>query len=51
MRAPGAWRGDDLGVVLLLAAPSLGRIGVPVRVHYETEGNDMLVDRVILDED
>src|ERR1700737_454662 len=27
------------------------KIGVPVRVHYETEGNDMLVDRVILDED
>jgi hypothetical protein len=27
------------------------RVGVPVRVHYATEGNDMLVDRVILDED
>ena len=27
------------------------RVGVPVRVHYVTEGNDMLVDRVILDED
>ena len=27
------------------------KVGVPVRVHYETEGNDMLVDRVILDED
>src|SRR6266571_4451020 len=27
------------------------RIGVPVRVHYVTEGNDMLVDRVILQED
>jgi len=27
------------------------KVGVPVRVHYMTEGNDMLVDRVILDED
>jgi hypothetical protein len=27
------------------------KVGVPVRVHYATEGNDMLVDRVILDED
>jgi hypothetical protein len=27
------------------------RVGVPVRVHYETEGPDMFVDRVILDED
>ena len=27
------------------------KVGVPVRVHYVTEGNDMLVDRVILDED
>jgi hypothetical protein len=27
------------------------RVGAPVRVHYVTEGNDMLVDRVILDED
>jgi hypothetical protein len=27
------------------------KIGAPVRVHYVTEGNDMLVDRVILDED
>jgi len=26
-------------------------VGTPVRVHYVTEGNDMLVDRVILDED
>jgi hypothetical protein len=26
-------------------------VGAPVRVHYTTEGNDMLVDRVILDED
>ncbi|HEY6207339.1 MAG TPA: hypothetical protein VIW21_14375 [Chthoniobacterales bacterium] len=25
--------------------------GVPVRVHYTTEGDNMLVDRVILDED
>ena len=27
------------------------RVGAPVRVHYVTEGNDMLVDRVILDAD
>jgi hypothetical protein len=27
------------------------KVGVPVRVHYETEGSDMMVDRVILDED
>jgi len=27
------------------------RVGAPVRVHYATEGNDMLVDRVILDQD
>jgi hypothetical protein len=27
------------------------KVGVPVRVHYVTEGNDVLVDRVILDED
>src|SRR5690349_6514890 len=27
------------------------KVGVPVRVHYATEGNDMVVDRVILDED
>lgn len=27
------------------------RVGVPVRVHYVNEGNDMLVDRVVLDED
>jgi hypothetical protein len=27
------------------------RVGVPVRVHYITEGDNMLVDRVILDED
>lgn len=27
------------------------RVGVPVRVHYVTEGNDMLVDRVIVDRD
>ena len=26
-------------------------VGVPVRVHYVTEGNDMLVDRVIVDQD
>ena len=27
------------------------RVGVPVRVHYVTEGDNMLVDRVVLDED
>ena len=27
------------------------RVGVPVRVHYMTEGDSMVVDRVILDED
>jgi hypothetical protein len=27
------------------------KIGVPVRVHYAGEGDSMLVDRVILDED
>jgi hypothetical protein len=27
------------------------RVGVPVRVHYLTEGDAMLVDRVILDTD
>ena len=27
------------------------RIGVPVRVHYTGEGEAMMVDRVILDED
>jgi hypothetical protein len=27
------------------------KVGTPARVHYVTEGNDMLVDRVILDED
>ena len=27
------------------------KVGVPVRVHYMTEGNAMVVDRVILDED
>ena len=27
------------------------RVGAPVRVHYATEGSDMLVDRVIVDED
>lgn len=27
------------------------RVGVPVHVHYATEGNDMMVDRVVLDED
>ena len=27
------------------------KVGVPVRVHYMGEGENMLVDRVILDED
>ena len=27
------------------------RVGVPVRVHYVNEGDNMLVDRVVLDED
>ena len=27
------------------------RVGVPVRVHYVTEGDNMLVDRVIVDQD
>jgi hypothetical protein len=27
------------------------RVGVPVRVHYEGTGDNMLVDRVVLDED
>jgi hypothetical protein len=27
------------------------RVGVPVRVHYAGEGDSVLVDRVILDED
>jgi hypothetical protein len=27
------------------------KVGVPVRVHYTTEGDNMMVDRVILDED
>jgi hypothetical protein len=27
------------------------RVGVPVRVHYVNEGDNMFVDRVILDED
>ena len=27
------------------------RVGVPVRVHYIGEGDNMLVDRVVLDED
>ena len=27
------------------------KVGVPVNVHYVTEGNDMLVDRVVVDED
>ena len=27
------------------------RVGVPVRVHYAGEGDNMLVDRVVLDED
>lgn len=27
------------------------KVGAPVRVHYVTEGNNMLVDRVVVDED
>jgi hypothetical protein len=27
------------------------KVGVPVRVHYTGTGNNMMVDRVILDED
>ena len=27
------------------------KVGIPVHVHYSTEGDNMLVDRVILDED
>jgi hypothetical protein len=27
------------------------KLGIPVHVHYTTEGDGMLVDRVILDED
>ena len=27
------------------------KVGIPIHVHYTTEGDDMLVDRVILDED
>ena len=27
------------------------RVGVPVHVHYSGEGDSMLVDRVVLDED
>ena len=27
------------------------KVGVPVRVHYVGEGDSMMVDRVILDED
>jgi len=27
------------------------KIGVPVRVHYTGEGDNVMVDRVILDED
>lgn len=27
------------------------RVGIPVRVHYMGEGDNMLVDRVVLDED
>jgi hypothetical protein len=27
------------------------KIGVPVRVHYAGEGDSMMVDRVVLDED
>src|SRR5438132_5641613 len=27
------------------------RVGVPVRVHYLNEGDNMVVDRIVLDED
>jgi len=27
------------------------KVGVPVRVHYVGEGQNMLIDRVILEED
>jgi hypothetical protein len=27
------------------------KVGIPVRVHYMREGDNMMVDRVILDED
>jgi hypothetical protein len=27
------------------------KVGIPVRVHYVREGDNMLVDRVVLDED
>jgi hypothetical protein len=27
------------------------KVGAPVRVHYVGEGDNMMVDRVILDED
>jgi len=27
------------------------RVGVPVHVHYVGEGNDMMIDRVVLDAD
>jgi hypothetical protein len=27
------------------------KVGIPVHVHYSTEGDNMMVDRVILDED
>jgi len=27
------------------------KVGIPVHVHYSGEGDDMMVDRVILDED
>lgn len=27
------------------------KVGIPIHVHYTTEGEGMLVDRVILDED
>jgi hypothetical protein len=27
------------------------KVGIPVHVHYTTEGEDMMVDRIVLDED
>src|SRR5437588_9942759 len=41
-------RGKDLDEATVRTSV---RVGVPVRVHYAGEGDNMLVDRVILDED
>jgi len=42
---------DDLADVRLHHLVAAGVVGVPVRVHYAGEGDSMLVDRVVLDED